>query len=73
VKKVAFRARTPAEWVDRFRSSYGPVLKSLAALDADRQRALRGDLLELVARFNRAKNGSMVVDAEYLEVVITRR
>lgn len=73
VKKVSFRARTPAEWVDRFRSSYGPVLKSLAALDAERQRALRGDLLELVARFNRTKNGSMVVDAEYLEVVITRR
>jgi ubiquinone/menaquinone biosynthesis C-methylase UbiE len=73
VKKVAFRARTPAEWVDRFRSSYAPVLKSFAKLDAERQRALRGDLLELVARFNRSKNGSMVVDAEYLEVVITRR
>jgi SAM-dependent methyltransferase len=73
VKNVAFRARTPADWVDRFRASYAPVLKSSAVLDAERQRSLRGDLLELVARFNRARNGSMVVDAEYLEVVITRR
>ncbi len=73
VKNVAFRAATPAEWVGRFLTSYAPVLKSFAMLDANRQRALRGDLLELVARFNRAKNGAMVVDAEYLEVVITRR
>lgn len=73
VKNVAFRARSPQEWVERFRASYAPVLKSFAVLDAQRQRALRGDLLELVARFNRSRNGSMAVDAEYLEVVITRR
>jgi ubiquinone/menaquinone biosynthesis C-methylase UbiE len=72
-KKVAFRAPAPAEWVDRFRASYAPVLKSFAVLDAGRQRALRGDLLELVTRFNRAKDGGMIVDAEYLEVVVTRR
>jgi ubiquinone/menaquinone biosynthesis C-methylase UbiE len=73
VKNVAFRARTPAEWVERFRASYAPVLKTFAKLDAAGQRALRGDLLELVARFNRAKDGAMIVDAEYLEVIVTRR
>jgi hypothetical protein len=34
---------------------------------------LRGDLLELVARFNRASDATMTVDAEYLEVLVTRR
>jgi ubiquinone/menaquinone biosynthesis C-methylase UbiE len=72
-KNVAFRSRTPAEWVDRFRASYAPASGPAALADAGRQRALRGDLLELVCRFNRAKDGSMVVDAQYLEVVITRR
>jgi hypothetical protein len=42
-------------------------------LDADRMRALRSELLDLVARFNRAKDCTMVVDADYLEVVVTRR
>ena len=72
-KKVALRARTPMDWVDKLRSSYAPVLRTFASLDAARQKALRGSLLELVTRFNRATDSSMLVDAEYLEVVITRR
>jgi hypothetical protein len=72
-KKVALRAHTPVDWVDKLRGSYTPVLKAFALLDAPRQKALRGDLLELVARFNRARDSTMVVDADYLEVVVTRR
>jgi hypothetical protein len=44
-----------------------------ASLDATGQKSLRGELLELVTRFNRARDASMLVDAEYLEVVVTRR
>jgi ubiquinone/menaquinone biosynthesis C-methylase UbiE len=72
-KHVAFRSRTPMDWVDKLRTSYLPVLKTFALLDAAGKRALRSDLLELVAKFNRAKDSAMLVDAEYLEVVITRR
>ncbi len=72
-KSAALRARTPADWVDKLRTGYAPVLKAFAGLDAARQKSLRGELLELVARFNRAKDSAMVVDAEYLEVVVTRR
>ena len=72
-KRVAFRCRTPMDWVDRFRAGYAPVLKAMEKLDATRQRELRKALLELVERFNRGKDGTMVVDAEYLEVVIVRR
>jgi hypothetical protein len=70
---VTLRARTPMDWVDKLRAGYAPVLRAFAALDAARQKSLRGELLELVARFNRAKDSTMVVDAEYLEVVVTRR
>ena len=61
------------EWVDKLRAGYGPVLKAFAALDATRQKALRAELLELVHRFNRATDSTMVVDAQYLEVLVTRR
>ena len=72
-KKVTLRARTPMDWVDKLRASYAPVLKMFASLDATGQKSLRGELLELVTRFNRARDASMLVDAEYLEVVVTRR
>ena len=72
-RHVALRARTPMDWVDKLRAGYAPVLKVFASLDGSQQKALRGDLLELVTRFNRAKDSTMVVDAEYLEVVVTRR
>jgi len=72
-KRAVFRYRSPADWVEKFRASYVPVMKTFAKLDAGKQRLLTGELLELVTRFNRAKDKTMVVDAEYLEVVVTRR
>jgi SAM-dependent methyltransferase len=72
-KRVSFRSPTPANWVEKFRGGYVPLLKAFARLDAGKQRGLTGELLELVARFNRAKDKTMVLDAEYLEVVVTRR
>ena len=72
-KRVALRARTPMDWVDKLRAGYAPVLKAFSLLEPVRQKAFRGELLELVARFNRARDSSMLVDAEYLEVVVRRR
>jgi hypothetical protein len=72
-RRAVFRYRSPADWVEKFRTSYVPVLKMFTTLDAARQRLLNGELLELVARFNRAPDKTMVVDADYLEVVVTRR
>jgi hypothetical protein len=72
-KQVALRCRTASEWVDRLRASYPPLQQSTVALDAAAKQAMRSALLELVTRFNRASDGTMLVDAAYLEVVITRR
>ena len=66
-----FRYRSPAHWIDVFRSWYGPVHKAFAGLDARRQDALEHDLLALIARFNKASDGTVVVPGAYLEVVIT--
>ena len=72
-KRVAFRGCTPMDWVDKLRTAYLPVSGIFATLGAEQKRRLRCELLELVAKFNRATDGSMVVDASYLEVAITRR
>ena len=67
-----FRYRSTTHWLDIFRSYYGPVLKAFAALEPAARTALEQALLDLVARRNRAHDGTMVVPSEYLEVVITR-
>jgi ubiquinone/menaquinone biosynthesis C-methylase UbiE len=72
-KRVELRARTPMDWVDKMRGSYSPVLRVFALLDSAAQKTLRAELLELVRRFNRATDSTMLVDAEYLEVVVQRR
>ncbi|HMN57816.1 MAG TPA: SAM-dependent methyltransferase, partial [Ottowia sp.] len=59
-------------WVDVFRAFYGPVHRAFAALAPDEQKGLEGELLELLARHNRAGADSLVVPGAYLEVVITR-
>ena len=68
-----FRYRSPQHWVDVFRSWYGPVLKAFEALPTEGQQRLEQDLLSLVHRFNRSGDSTMVVPAEYLEVVIVRK
>ncbi|KEF43319.1 MAG: SAM-dependent methlyltransferase [Cyanobium sp. CACIAM 14] len=68
-----FRYRSAAHWVEVFRRFYGPIHRAFAALDAAGQAALEADLLALLAEWNSAGAGSLVVPAEYLEVVISRR
>jgi SAM-dependent methyltransferase len=68
-----FRYRSPAHWLEIFRTYYGPVLKAFAAIDANAQQSLQADLLALMAEFNIAEDGTLVVPSEYLEAVITKR
>jgi hypothetical protein len=72
-RHFTFRYRSPAHWLEIFKNYYGPVLKAFAALDASKQPALADDLIALIGKFNRAKDGSMVAPSEYLEVVITKK
>ena len=71
-RTYTFRYRSPQQWLDIFRTYYGPMLKAFAALPPAGQEALERDLLLLVDSFNRAGDGSMVVPSEYLEIVVTR-
>jgi len=71
-KSFVFRYRSPDEFVDIFAEFYGPVHKAFLALDVVGQAELRSDILDTVAAYNTANDGSMRVPAEYLEVMITK-
>lgn len=72
-KTFAFRYLSPEHWLDVFRTYYGPMHKTFAALDPDLQDSLRQDLMDLIAQHNVAADGTMVAPATYAEIVITRR
>lgn len=71
-RQFSFRYRSPEHFLEIFRTYYGPMLKAFGALDGEGQAALSADLLDLIAQSNRAKDGTMVVPSEYLEVVLVR-
>ena len=59
----------PSEVVEFFRTYYGPTNRAFAALDSDKQAALRSDLERLWSEHNKASDGGTEIEAEYLEVV----
>jgi SAM-dependent methyltransferase len=68
-----FRYRSPEAFVDYWRTFYGPTLKAFEAVGATGGTALERDLIDLIGRFNRATDGTMVVPTEYLEAVIVKQ
>jgi SAM-dependent methyltransferase len=71
-RDFVFRYRSPQHWLDVFRSYYGPMNKTYAALDDAGQDSLTRDLLDLIARHNRSGDRTLVVPSAYLEVVVER-
>lgn len=59
--------------VEFFRTYYGPTHKAFAALDAEKQDALRQDLEQLWMQYSSATNDTTSVEAEYLEVIAIRQ
>jgi len=72
-KNFVFRFKSPKHWVEVFRNYYGPVVKAFAAIDPKAQEALEADLLALLDKFDVARDGTLVVPSEYLEVIVTTR
>ncbi len=68
-----FRYRSPEHFLEVFKTFYGPVLKAFAALEPAKREELHNDLHALIVRMNRAKDGTMIVPSEYLEVIVTKR
>ena len=72
-RRLIFRYRSAAHFIEVFRGWYGPVHKAFAALPVYRASALETDQTALLHRLNRAGPASLVVPSEYLEVVVRLR
>lgn len=64
---------SPSDVVEFFRTYYGPTFKAFAALDVEKQAALRQDLDQLWWEHNTAPAGNTAVSAEYLEVTAIKK
>ena len=63
----------PDAVVEFFRQNYGPMTRAFDALDAKGQEQLRGELVSLWSIHNKSEGNTTLVDAEYLEVIATRK
>jgi SAM-dependent methyltransferase len=66
---VAQRFPSSAFFADFFIEHYGPTLKAAEAIDDDARAAFRADLVALADAHNRAIDGTLVCDWEYLVAV----
>ena len=71
LRTFVFRYKSPEHWLYIFQNYYGPVLKTYAALEVQKQKELTRDLLELLKSWNRSPE-ALAVPSEYLEAVITK-
>jgi SAM-dependent methyltransferase len=67
-----FRYRSPAHWLEVFRTWYGPIHRAFQSLAPDGQTALERDLTALLEEMNVSRDGTLAVPSTYLEAVITR-
>jgi SAM-dependent methyltransferase len=69
---VTQRFPTPEFFADFFLTYYGPTYKAAERLLGDGRRALRDDMTALAIASNRATDGTMVSEWEYLVAVATK-
>ena len=70
--EFVFRYMSARDFVDTFRTYYGPTHRAFAVLDASGRQALEDELLALAESANRSAAGALAVPSEYLEVVASR-
>jgi SAM-dependent methyltransferase len=72
-RSALFRFRNAQHWIAVFSACFGPVIRTLEALEAPRRAAFLQELEGVLNRFNRSGDDTLVVGADYLEVVLQRR
>ncbi len=71
-KQFVFRYRSAEHWIESFRTWYGPVHRTFAALPGPQQESFHAELRELLERFNRGGSGALLAPSDYLESVVTK-
>lgn len=72
-RSIIWRFRSPAHWVDFYRTYFGPVAVAFSFLDEKGKASYESELLNLIDRYNTPSDGTVSISAEYLETIATRR
>ena len=71
-RQYVFRYRSAEDWLQTFRTYYGPTLKAFSALDDAAEADLERDLLALANECNTSITGTLRIPSDYLEVVAVK-
>jgi SAM-dependent methyltransferase len=71
-RTFTFRFRSAEQFVDYFRTYYGPTLKAFEAVGAAGRDELFADLVSLVGRYTGRSEGPVAIPSTWLETVATR-
>jgi SAM-dependent methyltransferase len=58
--------------MERFQTYFGPTIRAFSVVDPEHHDALWNDIADVVRRYNRATNGTVVLEAEYLQTIARR-
>jgi SAM-dependent methyltransferase len=72
VREVVFRFRSPEHMLEFNRTYFGPTKVAFDALDEAGQAELAAEFLGVLRTYNRARDGTLVAPAPYLEVIAVR-
>jgi ubiquinone/menaquinone biosynthesis C-methylase UbiE len=71
-RTALFRYKSSKHWIDVFSRYFGPVVRVLGALEEPKRSEFLAELDATLNRFNQSGDHTLVVAAEYLEVVAVK-
>lgn len=72
-RSFVFRYRSFGHYLDALKTRLGPTRSAFEALGPEERRSLEAGIQSLVQSFNVSGDETMIVPAEYLEIVAYRR
>lgn len=71
-RSALFRYRSARHWIEVFSTYFGPIIRVLEALDPARRSAFLKELQATLEHFNCSGDDTLIVSADYLEVVLVK-
>lgn len=72
-RSALFRFRSSAHWIEVFSRYFGPIIRVREALDEERRKQFLTELDATLHRFNQSGDATLMVSADYLEIVMLRK
>jgi ubiquinone/menaquinone biosynthesis C-methylase UbiE len=71
-RSALFRFRDSAHWIAVFSTYFGPIMRVLANVREPKRSEFLEELDDTLNRFNKSGDSTLVVSADYLEVIVTK-